>query len=63
MHDKAVLLLKLTDGTEWLAALPPRGVDDVANEDVFVRFAPQAALVFDRASGLRVGLADRRQAA
>jgi multiple sugar transport system ATP-binding protein len=63
MHEKAVLLLKLTDGTEWLAALPPQAMGDVVNEDVFVRFAPDAALVFDRASGLRVGLAHRRQAA
>jgi multiple sugar transport system ATP-binding protein len=63
MHEKAVLLLKLTDGTEWLAALPPQAMDHVTDDDVFVHFAPEAALVFDRASGLRVGLAHRRQAA
>jgi multiple sugar transport system ATP-binding protein len=63
MHDKAVLLLKLTDDTEWLAALPPRAVDGATAEDVFIRFAPEDALLFDRTSGQRVCLSHRRQAA
>jgi len=63
MHEKAVLLLKLTDGTEWLAALPPGSVDGAMEEDVFIRFAPEHALLFDRASGKRAFLSHRRQAA
>ena len=63
MHEKAVLLLKLTDDTEWLAALPPRAVDGATAEDVFIRFAPEDALLFDRTSGQRVCLSHRRQAA
>jgi len=63
MHEKAVLLLKLADGSEWLAALPPRAMDEGAGEDVFIRFAPEHALLFDRANGKRVCLSDRRQAA
>jgi multiple sugar transport system ATP-binding protein len=63
MHDKAVLLLKLTDDTEWLAALPPRAVEEATAEDVFIRFAPVDALLFDRTSGQRVCLSHRRQAA
>jgi len=63
MHDKAVLLLKLTDDTEWLAALPPRTVEEATAEDVFIRFAPVDALLFDRTSGQRVCLSHRRQAA
>jgi multiple sugar transport system ATP-binding protein len=63
MHEKAVLLLKLSDGTEWLAALPPHSMDGAAGEDVFIRFAPEHALLFDRASGQRVCLPHRRQAA
>jgi len=34
-----------------------------ANDAVFVRFAPEAALLFDRTTGLRIGLSHRRQAA
>jgi multiple sugar transport system ATP-binding protein len=63
MHDKAVLLLRLSDGTEWLGALPPDAKLGTADDAVFVRFAPEAALLFDRESGLRVGLSHRRQAA
>ncbi|WGS18127.1 MULTISPECIES: ABC transporter ATP-binding protein [unclassified Bradyrhizobium] len=63
MHERAVLLLRFADGSEWLAALPPDASPGSADEDVFVRFAPQAALLFDRATGLRVGQPDRRQAA
>jgi multiple sugar transport system ATP-binding protein len=63
MHEKAVLLLQLSDGTEWLAALPPDVPHGAADQAVFVRFAPEAALLFDRTTGLRVGLAHRRQAA
>jgi len=63
MHERNVLLLRLADGSEWLAALPPDASAANADDDVFVRFAPQAALLFDRASGLRVGQSDHRQAA
>ncbi|WGR97110.1 ABC transporter ATP-binding protein [Bradyrhizobium sp. ISRA443] len=63
MHERNVLLLRLADGSEWLAALPSDASAASADDDVFVRFAPQAALLFDRATGLRVGQADRRQAA
>jgi multiple sugar transport system ATP-binding protein len=63
MHEKAVLLLKLPDETEWLAALPPGSVDGAMDEDVFIRFAPEHALLFDRASGKRACLSYRRQAA
>jgi multiple sugar transport system ATP-binding protein len=63
MHEKAVLLLRFADGTEWLAALPPNTPMASADDSVFVRFAPEAALLFDRATGLRVGLPHRRQAA
>jgi multiple sugar transport system ATP-binding protein len=60
LHEKAVLLLQLTDGTEWLAAQPPDTLQGAAGDVVFVRFAPEAALLFDRASGLRAGLPRRR---
>jgi len=63
VNEKAVLLLKLADGSEWLAALPPRAMEEGAGEDVFIRFAPEHALLFDRASGQRVCLSHRRQAA
>src|SRR5258705_11235666 len=63
MHWKAVLLLKLTDDTEWLAALPPRAVDWATAEDVFIRFAPGDALLFDRTCGAGVCLSLRRQTA
>lgn len=63
LHEKAVVLLRLEDGTEWLAAQPPDAPQAGAGGAVFVRFAPEAALLFDRASGLRVGLPQRRQAA
>src|SRR5246500_913821 len=63
MHERAVLLLRFADGTEWLAALPPDSAAATADDRVFVRFAPEAALLFDRATGLRVGLPHRRQAA
>ncbi|WGD49378.1 ABC transporter ATP-binding protein [Bradyrhizobium sp. CB1650] len=63
MHERAVLLLRFADGTEWLAAQPPDSPIAGADDGVFVRFAPEAALLFDRATGLRVGLPHRRQAA
>src|SRR5882724_6084465 len=44
MHEKAVLLLRFADGTEWLAALPPNAPMASADDSVFVRFAPEAAL-------------------
>ncbi|WP_375787828.1 ABC transporter ATP-binding protein [Bradyrhizobium sp. Pha-3] len=62
MHERAVLLLRFGDGSEWLAALPADAPVASADNDVFVGFAPQTALLFDRATGLRVGQADRRQA-
>ncbi|UPK29911.1 ABC transporter ATP-binding protein [Bradyrhizobium sp. 195] len=63
MHERAVLLLRFADGSEWLAALPPDSPMAIADDGVFVRFAPEAALLFDRATGLRVCLPHRRQAA
>jgi len=63
MHEKAVLLLRLSDGTEWLTALPPDASHAAANDAVFVRFASEAALLFDRTTGLRISLSHRRQAA
>ncbi|MGN1289141.1 MAG: ABC transporter ATP-binding protein [Bradyrhizobium sp.] len=63
MHEKAVLLLRLADGTEWLAALPPDAPHGAADDSVFVRFAPDAAMLFDRATGLRVGQTHRLKAA
>jgi multiple sugar transport system ATP-binding protein len=63
MHERAVSLLRFSNGTEWLAALPLESAAAAADDNVFVRFAPQAALLFDRATGLRVGQAGRRQAA
>jgi multiple sugar transport system ATP-binding protein len=63
IHEKAVLLLRFADGTEWLAALPPELPYTPSDDNVFVRFAPEAALLFDRATGLRIGLSHRRQAA
>ncbi|QOG22363.1 MULTISPECIES: ABC transporter ATP-binding protein [Bradyrhizobium] len=63
MHERAVLLLRFADGSEWLAALPPDSPMASADDGVFVRFAPEVALLFDRATGLRVGLPHRRQAA
>jgi multiple sugar transport system ATP-binding protein len=63
MHERAVLLLRFADGSEWLAALPPDSPAASADDGIFVRFAPEAALLFDRATGLRIGLPHRRQAA
>jgi multiple sugar transport system ATP-binding protein len=63
VHEKAVLLLRLADGTEWLAALPPDAQQNAADDNVFVHFAPEAALLFDRVTGVRVGPAHQRQAA
>jgi len=63
IHEKAVLLLRLADGTEWLAALPPDAPYTASDDTVFVCFAPEAALLFDRASGRRIELSHRRQAA
>jgi len=63
IHEKAVLLLRLADGTEWLAALPPDAPYTASDASVFVRFTPEAALLFDRASGRRIELSHRRQAA
>jgi multiple sugar transport system ATP-binding protein len=63
VHEKAVLLLGLADGTEWLAALPSDAPYAASDDLVFVRFAPEAALLFDRATGLRIALPHRRQAA
>jgi len=63
MHERAVLLLRFADGTEWLAALPPDAMVGSAEDSVFVRFVPDAALLFDRATGLRIGPQQRRQAA
>jgi multiple sugar transport system ATP-binding protein len=63
MHERSVLLLHFADGTEWLAALPPEAAVGGAGDSVFVRFAPEAALLFDRTTGLRISLSQRRQAA
>lgn len=63
MHERAVLLLRLADGTEWLAALPPDAPQGVADDSVFVRFAADAAMLFDRATGLRIAPSCRLKAA
>ncbi|WP_076865814.1 ABC transporter ATP-binding protein [Bradyrhizobium mercantei] len=63
MHEKAVLLLRLADGTEWLAALPPDAPQGAADDSVFIRFASDAAMLFDRATGLRIGSSHRLKAA
>ncbi|WP_316231826.1 ABC transporter ATP-binding protein [Bradyrhizobium sp. SZCCHNR1051] len=63
IHERAVVLLRFADGSEWLAALAPEALEADADEDVFVRFAPDAALLFDHATGDRIGLSPRRQAA
>jgi multiple sugar transport system ATP-binding protein len=63
MHEKAVLLLRFEDGTEWLAALHPDALKVIADDTVFVRFAQEAMQLFDRETGLRVSLSHRRQAA
>ena len=63
MHELAVLLLRFADGSEWLAAMAPEALEAGADEEVFVQFAPEAALLFDHASGERIGLPPRRQAA
>jgi multiple sugar transport system ATP-binding protein len=63
MHEKAVLLLRLEDGREWLASLRPDALKVAAEDAVFLRFAQEAVQLFDRQTGLRVSLAHRRQAA
>ncbi|CCD84555.1 sn-glycerol-3-phosphate import ATP-binding protein UgpC [Bradyrhizobium sp. ORS 285] len=63
LHERAVVLLRFADGGEWLAALAPEALQAEADEDVYVRFAPDAALLFDHATGERIGLPSRRQAA
>src|SRR3954453_15179335 len=63
MHEKAVLLLRLDDGKEWLASLRPDALKVAAGDFVFVRFAQEAVQLFDRETGLRVSLSHRRQAA
>lgn len=63
MHEKAVLLLRLEDGKEWLAALQSDAPKVAADDNVFVRFAQEAVQLFDRETGLRVSLSHRRQAA
>jgi multiple sugar transport system ATP-binding protein len=63
MHEKAVLLLRLEDGKEWLAALRSDALKVAADDTVFVRFAQDAVQLFDRETGLRVSLSHRRQAA
>jgi multiple sugar transport system ATP-binding protein len=63
MHEKAVLLLRLEDGREWLAALRQDALKVAADDSVFVRFAQEAVQLFDRKTGLRVSLSHRRQAA
>ncbi|WP_315813861.1 ABC transporter ATP-binding protein [Bradyrhizobium sp. SZCCHNR2028] len=63
IHERAVVLLRFADGSEWLAALAPEALEADTDEDVFVRFAPDAVLLFDHATGDRIGLSPRRQAA
>ena len=63
MHEKAVLLLRLEDGREWLASLRADAPKVAADDTVFVRFAQEAVQLFDRETGLRVSLSHRRQAA
>ncbi|MGJ4959847.1 ABC transporter ATP-binding protein [Bradyrhizobium sp. HKCCYLRH2015] len=63
IHERAVVLLRFADGSEWLAALAPEALEAGADEDVFVRFVPEAVLLFDHATGDRIGVLPRRQAA
>ncbi|XUM20637.1 ABC transporter ATP-binding protein [Bradyrhizobium oligotrophicum S58] len=63
IHERAVVLLRFADGSEWLAARVPEALEAGADEDVFVRFSPEAALLFDHATGDRIGLPRRRQVA
>ncbi|MGJ5207889.1 ABC transporter ATP-binding protein [Bradyrhizobium sp. HKCCYLR20261] len=63
IHERAVVLLRFADGSEWLAALAPDALQAGADEDVYVRFAPETVLLFDHATGERIGLSPRRQAA
>lgn len=63
MHEKAVLLLRLEDGREWLAALRSDAPKVAAEDTVFVRFAQEAVQLFDQETGVRVSLPHRRQAA
>jgi multiple sugar transport system ATP-binding protein len=62
MHEKAVLLLRFSDGCEWLAAQPANTALS-AEQNVFVSFAPESALLFDWATGRHLGPPRRRQAA
>jgi len=63
LHERAVVLLRFADDSEWLAALAPEALGAGADEEVFVRFAPEAALLFDHVTGDRIGPAPQRQAA
>ena len=53
----------ISRSTAPVAALPPDAQQSAADDNVFVHFAPEAALLFDRATGVRVGRAHQRQAA
>jgi len=52
LNDKSVLLLRAADGKEVLAALPASATGTVPIGPAHASFAPEAALLFDRATGL-----------
>ena len=54
LNDKSVLLLRAADGKEVLAALPASAAGSVPVGPAHATFAPEAALLFDRATGLSV---------
>ena len=54
LNDKSVLLVKTAEGKEILAALPASAAESVPIGPAHAGFAPEAALLFDRASGLAV---------
>jgi len=54
LNDKSVLLLKSADGKEILAALPAAAAGSIPIGPAHAGFAPDAALLFDRTSGLAV---------
>ena len=60
LNDKSVLLLKTADGKEVLAALPASAAGTVPIGPAHASFAPEAALLFDRASGLAIPAAGAR---
>ena len=54
LNEKAVLLMRLDDGQEVLAALPAAATGTVQPGRAFASFSPAAVHLFDRASGHRI---------